>query len=1145
MSTVNRTTSRGGKGAKQESSATGKSQKTDTKSESPKSLDHHPKTQPTAEQMRIAQIIETKPEDPDLKDKIKQVMDATRKSEDEVVTALHDCDNDPNKAVNMLLEGIPTGWETTSKKKKNRQPSAAKTEATVNNRDTEQEEWDREGGAVQERDRSRIRGGGPPRMRGGRNDARRWRGRENKENEKNLEESRGEGFYRGGGGGRVLNGPGRSGRGGRGGGRLGPRTFQSRDKTGFPRSIDTWNNPTADDSSGGDPLKMEKWGEFPSPEDWDNEEYTGSLADSKVFTPSGGTVEPVVNSEPVIPTQEPTTELSSALTSQTLSSSVASSSSQMSQNLEIHQSTTNQLSQSPVPVGVNQLNSTQSEYLNQLSQATENLKSAVGIGTSTSAGTSFGTTSSSSYTVSSSSASSYQPPSPPSGFTSSAAPFSTSSYVSSSSTYSPQIQEQPAESPSTTTQSQSIPTRTKTQRPRVPPPSKIPATAVEMPGDAINSSIGYLDVQFGALEFGSETNSFETSSEQNKFSNSVSNSVLDSLPSPRASTNLDLSTSQTSALDAYTASSTQKSSQNSIASSLSQSQKLPGSESILSTSDHKVSQSSFTQTRSSTASALDVDKSEVGLSYSAPSTVTYQSTYQNQKSSSVYPTASSYTPSNYSSVQVTSSTTTYSSQHQQPPQLSYTSSSNSAGSSTSYSSQSAAAANPYPAAASSYSQQASAAAVAAAAYQPAPYPGVVAQQTAAAAAFPAQPAYQPAPYGTSALASAAYAGTGASSQYQNNYGTPTGTQGQGHVKLASALGTSSKEPQYDATTTSSSSLSSTNVTTANSGLSSSVNAAPALGLVSTNQTVNTTSTKVTSSTGVSLITGKSSVVPNIPPGVPPMLSTPQYIMSQGGLPYFQQPVYSFEEIQLLQQRIPHMAPGYYDMSFQAPTSLSTGREGGLASVAYSMSDGRYTRGDNNASPVPSTLSQQNATQAHQQPMLNPSALPPGYAYFYGGGMMPGSFQYGTPAIYQMPPATNAHGTTTTSQYPKPGTYGSGYASGYDGLTQNQDYSKTGYVAGSQSQSKTGVGANTGSTGSSGADLSATMYGKSHVAIGKVNSYDKQGFHSGTPPPFNLPGSQSTPIAPSGAYTPHLFIPAIPPHQQHHSTTLMHQPLHQV
>jgi hypothetical protein len=56
-----------------------------------------------------------------------------------------------------------------------------------------------------------------------------------------------------------------------------------------------------------------------------------------------------------------------------------------------------------------------------------------------------------------------------------------------------------------------------------------------------------------------------------------------------------------------------------------------------------------------------------------------------------------------------------------------------------------------------------------------------------------------------------------------------------------------------------------------------------------------------------LVSGKSGVVPNIPPGVPPMLGTHQYIMSQGGLPFFQQPaVYSYEDLQLLQQRIPHV-----------------------------------------------------------------------------------------------------------------------------------------------------------------------------------------------------------------------------------------------
>lgn len=37
---------------------------------------------------------------------------------------------------------------------------------------------------------------------------------------------------------------------------------------------------------------------FPSPEDWDNEEYTGSLADTKVFTPSEN---PVPETDPNVP----------------------------------------------------------------------------------------------------------------------------------------------------------------------------------------------------------------------------------------------------------------------------------------------------------------------------------------------------------------------------------------------------------------------------------------------------------------------------------------------------------------------------------------------------------------------------------------------------------------------------------------------------------------------------------------------------------------------------------------------------------------------------------------------------------------------------------------------------------------------------
>jgi len=62
------------------------------------------------------------------------------------------------------------------------------------------------------------------------------------------------------------------------------------------------------------------------------------------------------------------------------------------------------------------------------------------------------------------------------------------------------------------------------------------------------------------------------------------------------------------------------------------------------------------------------------------------------------------------------------------------------------------------------------------------------------------------------------------------------------------------------------------------------------------------------------------------------------------------------------------------MGFQAPTSLATGREGGLASVAYSMSDGRFTRADNNASPVPSTLSQQVGVAVSCKQICNDSII---------------------------------------------------------------------------------------------------------------------------------------------------------------------------
>lgn len=91
------------------------------------------KAQPTAEQIRIAQIIDTKAEDPTLKEKIKQVMDATRRSEDEVLTALHDCDNDPDAAVDLILEGGHVGWSTSTSKKKSKPPVEKSKDASNQN----------------------------------------------------------------------------------------------------------------------------------------------------------------------------------------------------------------------------------------------------------------------------------------------------------------------------------------------------------------------------------------------------------------------------------------------------------------------------------------------------------------------------------------------------------------------------------------------------------------------------------------------------------------------------------------------------------------------------------------------------------------------------------------------------------------------------------------------------------------------------------------------------------------------------------------------------------------------------------------------------------------------------------------------------
>ncbi|KAJ8926036.1 hypothetical protein NQ315_009891 [Exocentrus adspersus] len=1020
MSSSNRTTSKGGKGSGD------KQQHRDTNS---------------------------KGEDPSIKDKVKQLIEMSQRSEEEVCLALHECDNDINLASNMLFENENTGkWETRVKKKKNRQASAGKQEkqdenaAAVDDWNDSSNQTSAGGGGANDKEKGRNKSGGPPRLHGRNNDNRGWRGRERQENERNLDEGGRPDFQRDrdrrGRPSSTRGGGGRGRGGGRAGGRYPPRGNRSNT---YNKPIETWDNSNTWDNSTAATANHnaeETWDDFPGADEWSTEEYQGSLADTKVFTPSiqpslDVITESSVNQPPLDPT--------------------------MGQSLQMGQP-----SQSPVPPMVGTLTAAQTQYFSQLQQNSDSLNKQYAQSQ---------TFQSQTYEKNQpqySSGATSQPYSGAQQYVNPSNTYATSGYQPVNNSYSATQEQIPAQQPA----------RTKTQRARVPPPSKIPASAVEMPGDL--NTMGYLDVQFGAMDLIEGNTTFEGNMD-NKYSNAQSNSI--DAPISATATTLDLNNSNQN-LDAYTAKNT---TQSSISSALSQSVNgLSNSDGIPQpTSEHltggyntaprSTQGSSSTAAVSVSASGLDLTKQPESHSYPQSSNYSsYQSkanTYNSSSYNTTQTTASSYV-SNQANSYVNNQAGSYNPPSGNTYPNTYSSNSSYQSNANSGAFPSISQANAYPSSNQSYPQNTS------------------------------QSVYG----GNTGLNNSSNYANASTSQY-NSY-----SSGSSH-KLV-------KDNAYD---NSSSTASSSQTTTTSNATSSA-----ALSLTQTSGSGSKASTTLAAK-------NSSSVVSNIPPGVAPVMSTP-YIMGQ--VPYFQQPVYSYEEMQLLQQRLPHMTTPYYDMSYQTPTTIGAVRDATLASVGYSISDGRYTRGDNNASPVPSTLSQQTSTltQGHQaQPILAGTAPP--YFFATAFNTIAPNYQFGT-MYTQLPAATNAHGSSNSNQYPKPATYGSGYSS-YDALNPSQDYTKGGYVGTTQGQK--GSGANASSTGSAGNDLSA-MYGKSHTALGKVNSYEKQGFHSGTPPPFTgaLHGSQNAGLAPSGTgFAPQVYIPTMAPHQQHHSTHLMQQPLHQM
>ncbi|KAM9392188.1 ubiquitin-associated protein 2-like isoform 2-T3 [Pholidichthys leucotaenia] len=297
---------------------------------------------------------------------------------------------------------------------------------------------------------------------------------------------------------------------------------------------------------------------------------------------------------------------------------------------------------------------------------------------------------------------------------------------------------------------------------------------------------------------------------------------------------------------------------------------------------------------------------------------------------------------------------------------------------------------------------------------------------------------------------------------------------------------------------------------------------------------NTTLSAAGSRTAPLLTTTSGKAPPNLAQGVPPLLAN-QYIMGPGGLlPAYPQ-IYGYEDLQMLQSRLPL---DYYGVTFPGATTPIPARDG-LTSNPYSGEATKFGRNDS-SSPAPSTSlstagvqsqpqqtqqagtqgqGQNQGQQTQNQAFLNPP-LPPGYGYtglpYYAGVPgVPSAFQYG-PTVF-MPPASAkqpAMGLANpSSQYhqqhqPNYGQHAYGTAPGLSG------------------------------SGTSGGapDMGGSIYSK-------TQSFDKQGFHTGTPPPFSLPSALggTGPLNPGGApgYAAGPFLHIIPQHQQPHSQLLHH------
>ncbi|XP_054040110.1 ubiquitin-associated protein 2-like isoform X3 [Rissa tridactyla] len=960
--------------------------------------------QATAEQIRLAQMIYDK-NDADFEDKVKQLMEVTGKNQDECIVALHDCNGDVNRAINILLEGSSdtTSWETVGGKKKSLGKESSE------NKENREKRGDREV--------SRGRGSSNRRGRGG-SRGREFRAEENgvDNNQRDKPSDRGKrGRGRGCGRGR-----------GRGAGRFsaqGMGTFNPADYTessatdGFGTKSEIWETGQndADDGTGAWKNSIEEW----TAEDWNED-----LTETKVFTASSVPAENHVTpgqsidlvtllQRPVTSTQETEGNSFEAPQQQTFGQALVFTNSQHSTQMASGTGSSSAVnSYSPQSLsavicsGFGELGS--SKLANSTgSQILDQLKSP-GLGQFTSQQNNSGSTTTTTTTTSSwdlklpitqsSVLSQFDfksqpepspvlsqltqrqqqqmqtvPVPPPPGLESFSSqvklceplPVDTSTTVSKMLQL-PTISMDNQAATAHQTQQKHI----KPPKRRITPASKIPASAVEMPGSA---DVTGLNVQFGALEFGSEPAlpEFGSTSSSENTSQATNNCLYSKSVNDPLNTSLPIS--NTVQESTYTTST--------------------------------ITSSSLTCSSQSTSPVMTTSSYD---QTSVHSRIAYQSSMAPSESTPVAVTNGHSGVRTQATLDTTSSVPV---PKTEPSPL-------------------------LPSAGS--------------------LPNVVSTTASLLPSTSQHAATLPSLPESSDLASSSLPQLSSSlSNHQSSLSPASVLSSSTSHAHTSVENTTSLQPS---TTFSTFSTSATSTTSSVVSMASSMNTTASLGLSITSVSIPAATTRAAP------LVSSGKAPPNLPQGVPPLLHN-QYIVGPGGLlPAYPQ-IYGYDDLQMLQSRLPM---DYYGITFPAPATL-TGRDGSLANNLYSGDVTKFGRGDS-ASPAPATTlaqPQQNQTQTHhttQQPFLNPT-LPPGYSYtglpYYAGVPgVPSAFQYG-PTMFVPPASAKQHGVnlnTASTPFQQASGYGQhGYgAAGYDDLTQGTaagDYSKGGYSGSSQAQNK--------------------------------------------------------------------------------------------